>query len=81
MGSFVEEDLPNNTYYGDGCRIEEEIIERLRDAYLKEKVRFGWKEGDILMLDNMSVAHGREPYIGDRRVVVAMAEAWARDSM
>jgi len=32
------------------------------------------RAGDILMLDNMSIAHGRESYKGEREVVVAMAE-------
>jgi alpha-ketoglutarate-dependent taurine dioxygenase len=78
LKAFAEEDLPNNTYYGDGCRIEEEVMEHLREAYEKERVRFDWEEGDVLMLDNMLVAHGREPYTGERRVAVAMAEpkAW-----
>jgi alpha-ketoglutarate-dependent taurine dioxygenase len=79
LGSFAEEDLPNNTYYGDGCRIEAEVMEQLREAYESEKVRFDWKEGDILMLDNMLVAHGRDPYVGTRKVAVGMAEIWSWD--
>jgi alpha-ketoglutarate-dependent taurine dioxygenase len=74
MKAFAEEDLPNNTYYGDGGRIEDEVIGHLREAYEKEMVRFDWKEGDILMLDNLSVAHGREAYTGERKVAVGMAE-------
>jgi alpha-ketoglutarate-dependent taurine dioxygenase len=79
MKAFVEEELPNNTYYGNGCEIEERVMEHLREAYEKEKVRFDWEEGDVLMLDNMLVAHGREPYTGERSVAVGMAEpmAWS----
>jgi alpha-ketoglutarate-dependent taurine dioxygenase len=77
MTAFVEEDLPNNTYYGDGCPIEEEVMDHLRDAYQKEKVRFDWEEGDILMLDNILAAHGRESFEGERRVAVGMAEPWS----
>jgi len=29
------------------------------------------------MLDNMTVAHGREPYDGERRIAVAMSEPYA----
>jgi len=76
MKIFAEEDLPNNTYYGDGHKIEEEVLEQLREAYEIESVRFDWKEGDVLMLDNMLVAHGRESYTGERRVAVGMSEAW-----
>ena len=79
MRAFAEENLPNNTYYGDGQRIEEEVMTHLREAYQKEKVRFDWQEGDILMLDNMLAAHGREAYTGDRSVAVGMAEACSWD--
>ena len=75
MRAFAEADLPNNTYYGDGSRIEGEVMEYLREAYEREKVRFDWEDGDILMLDNMLVAHGRESYKGERRVAVGMADA------
>ena len=81
MREFAEEDLPNNTYYGDGSRIEDEVMENLREAYDKEKVRFDWEEGDVLMLDNMLVAHGRESYTGERRVAVGMAEPWNWDNV
>ena len=37
-------------------------------------VSFAWRRGDVLMLDNMLVAHGRATFKGDRRVVVAMAQ-------
>jgi alpha-ketoglutarate-dependent taurine dioxygenase len=79
--AFAEEDLPNNTYYGDGGRIEEEVMEHLREAYEKERVRFDWEEGDVLMLDNMLASHGRESYIGERSVAVGMAEAYRWDEL
>lgn len=51
------------------------MIADIRQAYEEEKTMFLWREQDILMLDNMSVAHAREPYTGERNVVVAMTEA------
>ena len=74
LASNGEEDLPNNTYYGDGSPIELSVIDELREAYLAEAVEFPWSEGDILMLDNMMVAHARNPYAGERKVLVGMAE-------
>jgi len=71
---FEEQDLPYMTYYGDGTPIESSVIEEILGAYSQAKVVFPWQEGDILLLDNMSMAHGREPYAGERQVVVAMAE-------
>lgn len=76
QSSFREEDLPNNTYYGDGSPIEPETLEELRRAYEAETFSFDWQRGDVLLVDNMLVAHGRESYQGERRVLVAMAESY-----
>ena len=43
-------------------------------TYEQEKIIFPWQEGDVMLLDNMSVAHGREPYVGEREVIVAMTD-------
>ena len=67
-----ESDLPYNTYYGDGTPIEDAVVEDLRQAYRQETTSFPWFPGDILLLDNMLVAHGRSPYKGARKVLVAM---------
>jgi len=71
---FKEKDLPNNTFYGDGTSIGKDVIEELRKAYDAETIAFRWEPGDVLMLDNMLVAHGRKPFSGKRKVVVAMAK-------
>lgn len=72
---FGVENLPYNTYYGDGAVIPDEIVRHLRDAYDEETVSFRWQSGDLLMIDNMLVAHGRSPFGGERRVLAAMGDA------
>lgn len=77
--SFSIEDYPYHTFFGDGEEISTEIIEVLRQAYLAEQVTFEWQSGDLLLVDNISVSHGRESYEGDRRVLTAMTDPclWA----
>lgn len=75
--SLGRDQIPNNTYYADGTDIEPALVEALQDAYRAETVSFEWREGDILMLDNMLVAHGRESFTPPREVVVGMAEPYA----
>jgi alpha-ketoglutarate-dependent taurine dioxygenase len=75
-GSYSEEELPNNTYYGDGSQIEPRTLDHLRAAYRQEAVCFAWHQGDILMLDNMLAAHGRTPYRGQRRILVGMTKPY-----
>jgi hypothetical protein len=69
-----EEDLPSQSFYGDGSPIEPSVLDMLRSAYEQATVSFPWRQGDVLLLDNMLVAHGRSPFDGPRLVVVAMAQ-------
>ena len=74
---FSEEDLPRNVYYGDGSPIEDSVMDEIREVQDRAAVRFPWREGDLLMLDNMLAAHARSPYVGARKVVVALGEMMA----
>lgn len=69
-----EDELPNNTYYGDGSPIEPPVLDMLREAYHRATVTLPWQNGDVLLLDNMLTAHGREPFTGPRQIRVAMTE-------
>jgi alpha-ketoglutarate-dependent taurine dioxygenase len=74
LEEFTEEGLPFNTYYGDGSSIPESVIDELRRSYEAETTAFRWQQGDLLMLDNMLVAHGRNPFVGARRILTAMGQ-------
>ena len=76
LAQYSPEDLPYQTYYGDGSPIEESTLETLRAVYRQETVTFTWETGDILMIDNMLVAHGRNPFTGPRKIVVGMAQSF-----
>jgi alpha-ketoglutarate-dependent taurine dioxygenase len=77
LGEFGEEELPYNTYYGDGTPVEDSAVEEIRNAYREETVAFPWQKGDLLMLDNMLVAHGRHPFSGARKILTAMGEPYS----
>jgi alpha-ketoglutarate-dependent taurine dioxygenase len=81
LSIFKEHELPSNAYYGDGSPIEDSVIEEIREAFKQASVAFPWQARDILMLDNMSIAHGRKPYSGTRKVVVAMAESFSNSQL
>jgi hypothetical protein len=80
LQEFAEEDLPFNTYYGDGEPIEAAALEQIREAYQQTAVRFSWQEQDVLLIDNVLTSHGREPFIGPRKIVVAMTELFHKES-
>lgn len=68
-----EENLPRNTYFGDGTPIDPEVLDVIRGIYDKTKITFDWQKNDLLLLDNMLYTHGREPFEGKRKVLVGMA--------
>jgi len=67
--------LPFNTRFGNGDPIGPEVIQELNGVYERHTVREPWQPGDLLLVDNVRYAHGREPYEGDREVLVALADA------
>jgi alpha-ketoglutarate-dependent taurine dioxygenase len=71
---FDEQDLPRNACFGDGAPIPDSDLDAVREAYLANEVAFPWQKGDVLMLDNMLVAHGRKPYKGARRILAALSQ-------
>jgi amino acid adenylation domain-containing protein/FkbM family methyltransferase len=74
FAGLTADELPFNTLFGDGTPIDPSLMEEIREAYREATVSFPWQAGDVLMLDNMLVAHGREPFVGPRKVVVAMGD-------
>jgi alpha-ketoglutarate-dependent taurine dioxygenase len=81
LSMFREEDLPRNVYYGDGTPIEDSVVAQISELYNQQAVRFQWQSGDVIMLDNMMVAHARDPFVGSRKILVAMAEVVTQKSL
>ena len=69
---FDEPDLPSNAYYGDGSPISTDDLTAINEAYDRATLAPDWADGDILIVDNVLMSHGRAPYQGSRKVLVAM---------
>ncbi|NQZ08574.1 MAG: TauD/TfdA family dioxygenase [Algicola sp.] len=67
------DNLPRNTFYGDGSAIPDAYLQTIRDIYEETKIKFKWHKSDLLLLDNMRFTHGRETFEGDRKIIVGMA--------
>ena len=78
LAQYDEKEFPNNTYYGDGSAIEDRVAQHLLEAYQNETVSFLWEPGDIVLIDNILTAHARAPFVGPRRILVAMSEQYTR---
>ena len=64
--------LPRQACYGDGGEIDVDDIAAVAAAFHNEARSFTWQAGDVLLLDNMQIAHGRRAYTGKRQVIAAL---------
>ena len=58
--------------FGDGSPIDAESARQVHNAYNEDVSELRWQEGDILLLDNMLTAHGRNSFEGERKLLFAM---------
>ncbi|MEU3572108.1 TauD/TfdA family dioxygenase [Kitasatospora sp. NPDC036755] len=72
VGEFGADGLPFETGVADGEPLTRDELDTINAAYAEATVRRTWQPGDVLLVDNVLTAHGRDPFRGDRRIVVAM---------
>jgi alpha-ketoglutarate-dependent taurine dioxygenase len=73
LRATVGDRLPRHAQLGDGQPIPDRDIEMIQAAFASAAWHEPWCGGDVLLVDNIAVAHGRRPFTGDREVLVAMA--------
>ncbi|MFC0003437.1 TauD/TfdA family dioxygenase [Micromonospora siamensis] len=78
---YGPEGLPRNAYFGDGEPIPDEVATGLRELYREHAVSVPWQRGDVLVVDNFLATHGREPFSGDRQILVAMSDLYVNRSV
>ncbi len=66
--------LPFNTCFGNGDPVGKDVVDLLNSVYEAHTSREPWQAGDLMLVDNIRMAHNRDPYTGPRQVLVAMAD-------
>ncbi|MFE5481280.1 TauD/TfdA family dioxygenase [Streptomyces sp. NPDC056527] len=74
LDEYGPEGVPRNAFYGDGSPIEDDAVELIGELYKEAAVSLPWERGDVLVVDNFLATHAREPFHGDRRILVAMSD-------
>ncbi|MFD7027570.1 TauD/TfdA family dioxygenase [Streptomyces sp. NPDC059917] len=72
VAQFGPDGLPFNTRYGDGAPIDADTVRTLNEVYEAATLREPWQAGDVLLVDNIRMAHSREPYQGRREIGMAL---------
>jgi alpha-ketoglutarate-dependent taurine dioxygenase len=80
LDTFGEDGLPFGTYYGDGTGLGEADAGVLNHSYDQVTMREAWQPGDLMLVDNLLCAHGRESFRGNRKIVVSMGDPVALDA-
>lgn len=78
---FGEDDLPRHCYYGDGSPIADADMEHILSVYRELEVCFPWQAGDVAVVDNVLAAHGRNPFQGERKILVALGDMESYDNV
>lgn len=78
---FGPDRLPRHARFGDGTEIPAQDLVRIRQAYELRAFKFVWRQGDVLLVDNLQLAHGRSPFTGSRMHLAALladapGQAW-----
>ncbi|MBW4702071.1 MULTISPECIES: TauD/TfdA family dioxygenase [unclassified Micromonospora] len=68
------DELPQYVTFADGSPIPGRYVEQIRDRGLENAVDVPWQAGDLMLIDNVLVGHGRRSFTGDRRTLVAMSD-------
>ncbi len=60
----------------DGEPLSEAELRQLFDALFENAVIFHWRQGDVLLLDNIRTGHGRLPFHGKRRIMACFGDMY-----
>jgi alpha-ketoglutarate-dependent taurine dioxygenase len=64
--------FPQYAYYGNGEEIPVAYLKEITDIQQESSIKLKWQKGDVIIVDNLLMAHGRMPFTGERKVYVSM---------
>jgi alpha-ketoglutarate-dependent taurine dioxygenase len=70
-----ERAMPHFVCFDDETPIDVATLNHIRETMYRHATSFAWEKGDVLVLDNILVSHGRTPFVGPRKVLVAMSSS------
>jgi len=71
---FRRDQFPRTVFFGDGSPIPAEWVRTIDRVLVECSVRIPTEAHDVLLVNNLLMAHGRLPYSGNRQVRVALGD-------
>lgn len=71
---FPRDKFPRTVFFGDGSPIPAEWIKQLDTVLNDSSLRIPTQVNDVLLVNNLLLAHGRLPYTGNRQIRVALGD-------
>lgn len=67
--------LAHHCEFGDGGALPDAMLAAIRRVIDRHKLLFDWQTGDLLMLDNVLLMHGREAFTGSRKTLAYLSQS------
>lgn len=67
--------------FGDDTPIKQDDLADAIDAAYRNTVDLNWQTGDVALLDNLKVMHGRRPFEGSRSVLASLCNPISRPAL
>lgn len=64
--------LLDRVLHADGSQLDAQDVAHVANVFDRAAVPLAWRSGDLLMIDNILVAHGRTQYDGERLLLAAL---------
>lgn len=71
---FRRDQFPRTVFFGDGSPIPAEWVRTIDRVLVECSIRIPTEAHDVLLVNNLLMAHGRLPYSGNRQVRVALGD-------
>jgi alpha-ketoglutarate-dependent taurine dioxygenase len=71
---FPRDAYPRTVFFGDGSPIPTEWVRTVGAVLAECSIRIATQRDDVLLVNNLLMAHGRRPYAGNRQVRVALGD-------
>lgn len=78
FGQLPHMERPYHCLWGDGAEFSEEDMAEIRDVHERCTIKVRLDQGDVLVMDNLRVAHGRTSFVGDRLIGLLLSDTVRR---